>query len=38
MPDSYKLKYNIPGHIPVWITPEATQLPYIYFNIPRTFG
>ena len=28
MPDSYKLKYNITGHIPVWITPEATYLPY----------
>ena len=27
-PDSYKLKYNITGHIPVWITPEATYLPY----------
>ena len=27
-PDSYKLKYNITGHIPVWITPEATYLPH----------
>ena len=28
MPDSYELKYNITGHTPVWITPEATYLPY----------
>ena len=27
-PDSYQLKYNIIGHIPIWITPEATHLPY----------
>ena len=27
-PDSYQFKYNITGHIPVWITPEATYLPY----------
>ena len=27
-PDSYQLKYNITGHIPIWITPEATYLPY----------
>ena len=26
--DSYQLKHNITGHIPVWITPEATYLPY----------
>ena len=28
MPDSYELKYNFTGHIPVWITPEAIYLPY----------
>ena len=26
--DSYKLNYNLTGHIPVWLTPEATYLPY----------
>ena len=36
MPDSYKLKYNITGNIPVWITPEATYLPYTLI-FPGTF-
>ena len=27
-PDSYQLKYNIIGHIPIQITPKATHLPY----------
>ena len=27
-PDSYQLKYNIIGHIPIWITSEATYPPY----------
>ena len=27
-PDSYQLKYNITGYIPVGITPETTYLPH----------
>ena len=26
--DSYKLNYNLTGHISIWLTPEATYLPY----------
>ena len=27
-PDSYQLKYNITGHIPLWITTVATYVPH----------
>ena len=26
--DSYRLDFNLTGHIPVWLTPEITYLPY----------
>ena len=28
MPDAFQLNINLTEHIPVWITPEVTYLPY----------
>ena len=27
-PDAFQLNFNLIGHVPVWITPEVSYLPY----------